>query len=90
MEVYSIVYHGLEDRNPEGWPYYLAWGYDIPVLEIRTDHMSQIIQINPSECFKIEKVLTGNFGLRIWDLEAAWEQMKNIYLKKVMGKALVE
>ena len=53
----DIQYHGLKDLNNDGYPYFIQWGYDRPIISINDDNQSKLFALPIELGFAIEKFL---------------------------------
>ena len=56
----GIKYHGLDDLNDEGLPFYTQWGYNKPVLSISNPNKSVIEVLTDNQIVTFERINRNN------------------------------
>lgn len=74
---FFFIYHGMDDLAPDGYPYFLHWGYREPVMSMETFTKSKIIPLLEPVYYAIEYELDELRALslqkELWTLINKWE-----------------
>ena len=88
----EVEYHGLKELNDDGYPYFVQWGHELPVLAIGNGHHTKFLKLPLEIAFAIEKML-GNVKAKeyfLMKIDEAFKIKKEVIYYGTKGRRKVD